>query len=166
MTVVSGASHETTDALAALRESLAGVLEQTGGRVGLLMDGNGAVILESGDGSELDRSAFACLTVNHFGATRALATLIGEHEFRGLCHQGEHSSIYVADVAGQVILSVLFEGRRPAGQVSEEGKRIVSSLEGPVRRLLEAGQDSRALLDARWVRAARREIDRVFREGA
>ncbi len=154
-----------TDPLGVVRQSLDGFLEETGGRMGMLMDGSGAVILQAGGDENMDQSAFACLTASHLGATRALASLVGEDEFRGLCHQGEHTSIFVADVVGKVILSILFEGRRPVGQVSREGKRIVSSLEGPVLRLLESNETIGGPLDSMWAAAARDEIDRVFREG-
>ncbi len=155
-----------SDPLGAVRASLDGFLRETGGRMGMLMDGSGAVILETGGSAEVDRNAFACLTASHLGATKALASLVGEDDFKGLCHQGEHTSIFVSDVAGQVILSILFDGRRPVGQVSQEGRRIVSNLEGPVRRLLESDATIGGPLDADWVDAARTEIDRIFEEGA
>lgn len=161
-----GPTTLTPDPLGAVRASLDGFLRETGGRMGMLMDGSGAVILETGGTEGVDRNAFACLTASHLGATKALASLVGEDDFRGLCHQGEHTSIFVSDVAGQLILSILFDGRRPVGQVSQEGRRIVSNLEGPVRRLLATEMNMGGPLDDDWVDAARMEIDRVFEEGA
>lgn len=156
----------TPDPLVAVRESLDGLLRETRGRMGLIMDGSGAVILEIGGREGVDRDAFACLTASHLGATRALASLVGEDDFKGLCHQGEHTTIFVADVVGRLILSVLFEGRRSVRQVSQEGRRIVSELEGPVRRLLASNASYGRPLDSEWVNAARDEIDRIFEEGA
>jgi predicted regulator of Ras-like GTPase activity (Roadblock/LC7/MglB family) len=166
--VTEGPGQETRalDPLGAVRDSLDGLLRETGGRMGMLMDGSGAVILETGATDGVDRNAFACLTVSHLGATKALASLVGEEDFRGLCHQGEHTSIFVADVADRAILSILFDGRRPVGQVSQEGRRIVSNLEGPVRRLLGADAVLGGPLNPDWAEAARDEIDRIFVEGA
>lgn len=166
--MIQGQPHPTLtpDPLGAVRESLDGLLRETGGRLGMLMDGTGAVIVETGGSEGVDRNAFACLTASHLGATKALANLVGEHEFRGLCHQGEHTSIFVADLPGHVILSVLFDGRKPVGQVTQDGQRIASNLEALVQRLLAAEAAQGGSIDADWVDAARDEIDRIFVEGA
>lgn len=162
-----GQAHENaTDPLGVLRANLDELLLETDGRMGILMDGSGAVILEAGRSPDLDRTAFASLTVSHLAATRALASLVGEDDLKGLCQQGEHTSLFVAPVADQLILSILFNGRRPSGQVSKEGSRIVSSLEAPLRELIDAGSEGGQPLDPDWVSAAGDEIDRLFEEGA
>jgi hypothetical protein len=153
------------DALATIRDRLREFLETSDARMALLLDEGGVVVLEAGQVSDLDTAAFGSLTVSHLGALRALASLIGEAEFRALCHQGEHSCIFVARVAG-AILCILFDGRKPVDQVSKEGRSIASSLEGPIRQFLETGVGVGADLGSTWGNAADEEIDRVFGEGA
>lgn len=59
----------------------------------------------------------AALGAGSFIATRELAGLIGEEEFRSMFHQGEKSSIYVQSIAANFLLLVIFGRSTPVGLV-------------------------------------------------
>ena len=104
-------------------------------RAVFLIDKNGQLILATGDYQYLDTTALASLTAGNIAATDGLAKLIGEREFSALCHKGEHDSLYIAIVASQLILVVMFGDETSEGLVrirvakaSEHLARIVEDV--------------------------------------
>ena len=86
-------------------------------RAVFLIDKNGQLILATGEYQYLDTTALASLTAGNIAATDGLAKLIGEREFSALCHKGEHDSLYIAIVASQLILVVMFGDETSEGLV-------------------------------------------------
>jgi predicted regulator of Ras-like GTPase activity (Roadblock/LC7/MglB family) len=118
----------TADDFTAINESLEKFLASANARSALLVDRAGQLVATAGEQPTFDPMAFATLTAADFSANDQLAKLIGENDFKTLFHQGETSSMYLADVARRVILVVVFDNRTTLGLVRLRMKDTVMEL--------------------------------------
>lgn len=155
-------SFEQRDSLR-IEQILQAFLRGSLARCALLIDRNGQLVATTGERPAFDAATFASLAAADFSANDQLAAMIGEREFSSLFHQGERESVFLADVAGRVILAVLFDGRATLGLVRIKARGVVQQLTGvfeevfrrpavPAGRVLETG----------WASDAESEIDRLF----
>jgi predicted regulator of Ras-like GTPase activity (Roadblock/LC7/MglB family) len=123
----------TEEDFSAINETLEKFLASASARSALLVDRAGQLVATAGEQPTFDPMAFATLTAADFSANDQLAKLIGENDFKTLFHQGETSSMYLADVARRVILVVVFDNRTTLGLVRLRMKDTV----GELNRLFE-----------------------------
>jgi predicted regulator of Ras-like GTPase activity (Roadblock/LC7/MglB family) len=123
----------TEEDFSAINETLERFLASANARSALLVDRAGQLVATAGEQPTFDPMAFATLTAADFSANDQLAKLIGENDFKTLFHQGETSSMYLADVARRVILVVVFDNRTTLGLVRLRMKDTV----GELNRLFE-----------------------------
>jgi predicted regulator of Ras-like GTPase activity (Roadblock/LC7/MglB family) len=139
-------------------------LYDSNARCTLLVDRTGQLVTTAGEKPEFDSVAFASLAAADFSANDQLASMIGEHEFSSLFHQGEKESMYLADVARRVILVVLFDNRTTLGMIRIKTKAVVTQLTEVFKELFErgsTGQDA-VHMEAGFSAEAEDEIDRLF----
>jgi len=139
-------------------------LYDSSARCALLVDRTGQLVTTAGEKPDFDTTAFASLAAADFSANDQLATMIGEHEFSSLFHQGEKESMYLADVARRVILVVLFDNRTTLGMIRIKVKALVKELGEIFRDMFErsAAQPQGSRVEAAFVDEAEDEIDRLF----
>jgi predicted regulator of Ras-like GTPase activity (Roadblock/LC7/MglB family) len=123
----------TEEDFSSINETLEKFLAAASARSALLVDRAGQLVATAGEQPTFDPMAFATLTAADFSANDQLAKLIGENDFKTLFHQGETSSMYLADVARRVILVVVFDNRTTLGLVRLRMKDTV----GELNRLFE-----------------------------
>jgi predicted regulator of Ras-like GTPase activity (Roadblock/LC7/MglB family) len=145
----------------AITQSLERVLQESNARCALLVDRTGQLVATVGEKPTFDPTAFATLTAADFSANDQLAKLIGEKEFSSLFHQGERDSMYLADVAGRVILVVLFDSRTTLGLVRLKVKAAVDDLARLVRAVFERGTSGQPAPPS-VLAGADDEIDKLF----
>ena len=150
----------TEDDAAAIDESLRRFLADANARCALLVGRAGQLVATAGEPPRFDATALATLTAADYSANDQLARLIGETEFSSLVHRGEPDSMYIADVARQIILVVIFDGRTTEGLVRLKAKGIVDELERLFAVVFERG-DAAAGHPA-LLAGADDEIDRLF----
>jgi predicted regulator of Ras-like GTPase activity (Roadblock/LC7/MglB family) len=150
----------TQEDFSAITESLERFLASANARCALLVDRAGQLVATVGEQPAFDPTAFATLTAADFSANDQLAKLIGETDFKTLCHQGETASMYLADVAHRVILVVLFDNATTLGLVRLKMKDTVADL----NRLFEAmfARASAAAAQPSVLAGADDEIDKLF----
>lgn len=149
----------------AIGRRLGTLLGEANARCALVIDRAGQLITAVGEADGIDSLALASLVSANFSANGQLAALVGEREFSSLVHQGERWSLYLADVAGRVILVVLFDQRTTLGLVRLKAASAGEALAELFRELFaryEAG-GRRAGMEAGWVSEAEAEIERLFR---
>ena len=151
----------TEDDAAAITESLRRFLADSNARCALLVDRAGQLVATAGEPPRFDPTALATLTAADYSANDQLARLIGETEFSSLVHRGEPDSMYLADVARQIILVVIFDVRTTEGLVRLKARAAVDELTrlftGVFGRAAGAQSAQRGLLAG-----ADDEIDRLF----
>ncbi len=118
----------TEDDAAAITESLGRFLAGSNARCALLVDRAGQLVATAGEPPRFDATALATLTAADYSANDQLARLIGETEFSSLVHRGDRDSMYLADVARQIILVVIFDGRTTEGLVRLKAKPALEDL--------------------------------------
>jgi predicted regulator of Ras-like GTPase activity (Roadblock/LC7/MglB family) len=147
------------DRLSAL---LSRFLADTNARCALLVDRTGQLLLSAGD-APFDGLSFASLAAADFEASDQLAGLVGEAEFASLYHQGAQGSMYLADVAGRVILAALFDGRTTLGMVRLKTKAAVPEFAALITDITgRAAAPGQSSIEPGWAEAAETEIDRLF----
>jgi predicted regulator of Ras-like GTPase activity (Roadblock/LC7/MglB family) len=145
----------------AIAGSLQRYADDSGCRCVLLVDRSGQLITTAGATPDFDVVAFASLTAADFSANDQLARLLGENDFTSLFHQGERESMYVAGVAGRLILVGLFDGRTTPGLVRLRTKQAVEELSRMLAGMADAG---RAVSPGPGILAgAEDEIDQLFK---
>jgi predicted regulator of Ras-like GTPase activity (Roadblock/LC7/MglB family) len=144
-----------------LAASLKRYAEESGCHSVLLVDRGGQLITTAGEVPGFDLVAFASLTAADFSANDQLARLLGENDFTSLFHQGEKESMYVAGVAGRLILVGLFDNRTTLGLVRLRTKQAVEELTRILAGMADAG---RAMSSGPGILAgAEDEIDQLFK---
>jgi len=84
----------------------------------LLVDRDGHLITRKGDLPAVNPDSIAALVAGSFAATREMARLLGEPEFRALHHQGTRNEhIQVMLVGDRTLFVVLFDDRTTLGMV-------------------------------------------------
>jgi len=137
-------------------------LAQANARTALIVDKTGQMVATVGEVPSFDPTAFASLTAADFSANDQLAKMIGEAEFGSLFHQGEQESLYLADIAGRVILVVLFDNRTTLGLVKLRVKATVGELNQVFAEMLSKDGTGQTRMETDFVGDAEDEIDRLF----
>src|SRR5438552_12826245 len=128
MAVGAGSWTFMEDDFGAITRSLERFLADCDAHCAMLVDRTGQLVATVGKKPTFDPTAFATLTAADFSANDQLARLVGETDFQALFHQGEKESMYLAAVAGRVILVVLFDTRTTLGLVRLKMKPTVEEL--------------------------------------
>jgi predicted regulator of Ras-like GTPase activity (Roadblock/LC7/MglB family) len=158
MSVGAASWSFTEDDYGAITRTLQQFLYDSNARCAMLVDRSGQLVATVGEQPRFDPTAFATLTAADFSANDQLARLIGETEFSSLFHQGEHESMYLADVARRVILVILFDNRTTLGLVRLKAKGAVEDL---TKQFVELFQRERSA-PPNLLAGADDEIDRLF----
>lgn len=145
----------------AITATLERFLEASAARSALLVDRAGQLVATVGEQPAFDPTAFATLTAADFSANDQLARLIGETDFKTLFHQGETSSMFLADVAHRVILVVLFDTGTTLGLVRLRMKETVGELNRVFEEMFARAERDGAVRE-NVLSGADDEIDQLF----
>lgn len=151
----------------AMNSVMGDLLKSSNSRSSLLIDRTGQLITNVGTPPDFDVVAFASLCAADFEANNQLAKLIGEKDFSTLYHQGVEDSMYLARIARDVILVVLFDKSTTLGLVRLRVKRAVDELSAIVERLFEKleyrnEEYDDPLADSEFTEGIESEIDKLF----
>jgi len=106
------------------------VLERSGAHCILLIDRSGQLISHWGDKPLDDSVALAALTAANFGATAAIARLLGEKDFSLLFHKGREENIHFSSIGDDFLLVTLFNNRASLGLVRLHVEKAIQELGG------------------------------------
>lgn len=149
----------------AINTEIKQLLKNSNSQSVLLIDKTGQMIASVGLQPEFDLMSFASLCAADFEANAQLAKLIGEKDFSTLYHQGSDESMYLAKVAKQIILVVLFNKRTTLGLVRLRVKKAVEGLNTILPRLfdkLEYENEELKEFDEEFTDELNKEIDALF----
>lgn len=83
-----------------------------------LIDRDGHLVAKKGDTENISGDSIAALVAGSFAATKEMARLLGESEFRVLYHQGSRDQhIQVSLVGTRTLFTILFDERTTLGMV-------------------------------------------------
>ena len=149
----------------AINSEIKELLKNSNSQSVLLIDKTGQMIASVGIEPDFDMMSFASLCAADFEANSQLAKLIGEKDFSTLYHQGSDESMYLAKVASQIILVVLFNKRTTLGLVRLRVKKAMEGLNTILPRLfdkLEYENEELKEFDEEFTDELNKEIDALF----
>ena len=149
----------------AITSVLKELLKNSNSQSVLLIDKTGQMIASVGLEPDFDLMSFASLCAADFEANSQLARLIGETDFSTLYHQGADESMYLARIASNIILVVLFNKRTTLGLVRLRVKKAVEGLDTILKRLfdkLEYENEDLKEFDEEFTQELAKEIDALF----
>lgn len=149
----------------AITSVLKELLKNSNSQSVLLIDKTGQMIASVGLEPDFDLMSFASLCAADFEANSQLARLIGERDFSTLYHQGADESMYLARIASNIILVVLFNKRTTLGLVRLRVKKAVEGLNTILNRLfekLEYENEDLKEFDEEFTNELTKEIDALF----
>ncbi len=149
----------------AITSVLKELLQNSNSQSVLLIDKTGQMIASVGIEPDFDLMSFASLCAADFEANSQLAKLIGEKDFSTLYHQGSNESMYLAKVASQIILVVLFNKRTTLGLVRLRVKKAVEGLNTILTTLfdkLEYENEELKEFNEEFTDELNKEIDALF----
>lgn len=108
----------------------------------ILIDKEGHAVTEVGQqgafsSGSFDTDTLGALVAGAFAATKLIARLIGEEEFKHLSHQGKKDHVQLTLIADRCILTTIFDDSTTAGMIRMEGVKAAKKLETIFRELAE-----------------------------
>src|SRR5438874_8320829 len=86
---------------AQMNDTLKGFLRESQGKCAILVDRDGQMLAKQGFTQNLDTVSLSALAAGAIASTQAIAAIIGEPEFSGLFHQGQHEHIHFSLVSSR-----------------------------------------------------------------
>ena len=150
------------DHMRLLEAVLAKLRQVTRSRFAALISTSGHPIVMSPADAEQDHLALSALAASSFAATRQLATLLEEHQFTLLFHEGQESNLHVVQVSDQVLLLITFGHDTQIGRVRLYTGRAVEAL----RPVFDGASDTHDdwVPDEEYPREAGEALDGLLRE--
>ena len=109
-----------------------------------VVDRNGQLISESGEMRGIDTTSLASLTAGCIAATGGLAKIVGEDEFPVHFHQGQRDNLHITQIAGRIILVVIFDDRSSLGLVRLRVKKAGAQLAKIFEEIQKNAEQGRA----------------------
>lgn len=144
--------------VSALETEMDEYLELSKARAVLLVDRDGHLVTRRGEPMDVaSEESVAALIAGSFAATRELARLMGEPEFRVMSHQGGRDSIQLHLVGDRTLMATLFDERTNLGMVRFYAAESCERIESVLRRVQE--EDRGAGLTAEFEAKASQILD-------
>ena len=127
---------------------LLGVRVQAEVEAVFLCDRAGNILSKHCDASYKDEDNIAALAAGSFFATRMLAGMLGESEFKYVIHQGAKTGIYMQQINDEMLLLVVFGVASNAGLVKLYANQCCMALAQLVQHMLPQGMNQTLKMDA------------------
>jgi predicted regulator of Ras-like GTPase activity (Roadblock/LC7/MglB family) len=111
-----------------IQECLHRVLSKSGAHAILLIDRSGQLISHCGDKPPEESVALAALTAANFGATEAIAQMLGEKDFTLLFHKGKEENVHFTAFGEDFLLVTLFDNNASLGLVRLHVEKAIGDL--------------------------------------
>ena len=151
----------------ALNDVLYTLISRSYSRTAMLIDRDGRLIASVGEAPSFDPQSFAALSAADLAASKELASMLGEADFRSQTHQGMGSGIHQRMVDDRVILVVLYDHRTTLGIVRLRAEKAGEALGEIFTRIfgkldLPQGQLEGVGVGADFGVQAESQIDKLF----
>lgn len=125
-----------------MESALDELLQKSEAMCALLIDKGGPLICQRGVLEGFDTTTMAALAAGSFAANEAIAGLVGESNFASVYQQGEHHSLLVGNVSGNVLLIVIFKAAMSVGVVKYFAAATVQRIAGQLQKARERAPDA------------------------
>lgn len=114
--------------LVSINECLGRLAKKSGSHAVLLIERSGQLLCQFGDKLPEDSVSLAALAAANFGATAAIAKMVGEEDFTLMFHKGEDENVHFHAFNGHFILLSLFRNNTTLGLVRLHIDREIRTL--------------------------------------
>ncbi len=112
----------------ALNDVLYTLISRSYSRTAMLIDRDGRLIASVGEAPTFDPQSFAALSAADLAASKELASMLGEADFKSQSHQGMGCGIHQRMVDDRIILVVLYDHRTTLGLVRLRAEKAGEAL--------------------------------------
>lgn len=127
----------TEEGVRALNTLLGNFVLDSGAKAVLLMDKSGQMITIQGETSAYDTMSLSALFIGSFNSTKAIATLLGETEFKRMFQQGQAYSIYMAALSTQEVLAVIFSNQLTVGRIKYKLEQSLDAIDQQMQNMYQ-----------------------------
>ncbi|MBI5137185.1 MAG: roadblock/LC7 domain-containing protein [Nitrospirae bacterium] len=152
----------TSDVFERIEAELRGFRQLAKARGVLLVNRSGQLFGQAGDTSRMDTTALAALVASNVAASRAIADLVGEREFKGVFLEGDREHIHISLVGSGTILAVLFDSQTSLGLVRLRVKSTAKALDDLLRAKAQRVVHDDPVLSP-FAEITEEDIDQLFR---
>jgi predicted regulator of Ras-like GTPase activity (Roadblock/LC7/MglB family) len=146
-----------------IKDAIDDLLKKTSARTAMLITREGYNVVDSGDISSLNTTAFSALAAGMFSATREIARMVGEKGFANLLQQGENRHIHFSMVKETMMLVVIFTEIERIGKVRYEARKTTARIESLLAEKEEREDLCKTLRTPEFKDYALQLIDRIFK---
>lgn len=125
----------TEEGIRGLNNTLGNFVLDSGAKAILLIDKSGQMIAAQGETSAFDTMSISALITGSFNSTKAIATLLGEAEFKTMFQQGQTSSIYMVALSNQDVLAVIFPNQITVGRIKYKLDQVVEPVDHQLKTM-------------------------------
>lgn len=119
----------TEEGIRALNNLLGNLVLDSGTRAALIIDRGGQMIAAQGETSSFDTMSLSALISGSYNSTKAIATLLGEAEFKRMFQQGQQCSIYMVAINAQDLLAMIFPNSLTVGRIKFKLEQALDGIE-------------------------------------
>jgi predicted regulator of Ras-like GTPase activity (Roadblock/LC7/MglB family) len=130
----------SAEAVEILRQFLQNLAQDCGALAVLTVDRGGQLIVACGDTASMDTTSLAALITGTFGSTRAIASHIGEANFKRMFQQGLSRSVYMACLSTSDVLAVLFPNTITVGRVKYRLEQSLDAIDQHIQKMYQSHQ--------------------------
>jgi predicted regulator of Ras-like GTPase activity (Roadblock/LC7/MglB family) len=151
--------------LAAISALLIKLMNDTNATSALLIDKSGQVVAVQGAGLRRNATTLGALLAGVFSASREVAKLLDEKDFRNIFQQGVQENIYTSMVEEQWLLVIIFDKLTHIGLVKVISKKASEELGRILERVRsDSSRTKSSVLNVQFRSSVEDTIDLLFRD--
>lgn len=125
----------TEEGIRAINNTLGNLALESGAKAVLLLDKGGQLIAAQGETNALDTLSLSALITGSFNSTKAIATLVGETEFKIMFQQGTQFSLFMASLNTQDVVAVIFPNAVTVGKIKYKVLQVLDTLDSQMKAM-------------------------------
>lgn len=139
-----GAGHLviTEEGIRAINNTLGNLVLDTGAKAALLMEKSGQMISAQGETNAFDTMSLSALITGSFNSTKAIASLVGEVEFKTMFQQGANQSIFMFALESHDILAVVFPNTITVGKIKYKTEQVLDTVNAQIQAMYSSAPSS------------------------
>lgn len=125
----------TEEGIRAINNTLGNLVLDSGAKAVLLMEKSGQMIAAQGETNAFDTMSLSALIMGSFNSTKAIASLLGENEFKRMFQQGTNQSIFMFALDSHDILALVFPNAITVGKIKYKVEQVLDTLNSQVEAM-------------------------------
>jgi predicted regulator of Ras-like GTPase activity (Roadblock/LC7/MglB family) len=125
----------TEEGIRAINNTLGNLALESGAKAVMLLDKGGQLIAAQGETNSLDTLSLSALITGSFNSTKAIASLLGETEFKIMFQQGTQSSLFMMALGTNDMVAVIFPNSITVGKIKYKCLQVAELLDSQMKAM-------------------------------